>query len=287
MKKTITLDDGRTVWFSSSKLKAALRRKKEFLDRSGEKCSQYAIMEDIAEKTGISFSAIKHWCAGHNAPSDPDKVRDLAEALDVQMEDLLEFKKEENLDMTAYEFAFEKNIDHETAKDAVRNVYANMAKFIEMFRMKSLAGGRNEGMELKMAFLEMYGTLMYARLDIPKKTYDQLCAFAVNYLQQFGSYLWYFERVFVDGDMPAMCEASPSGFVTEYRTLHQFAWADGSECLSMAINPSSEDCEAFEEAMYGQFEMDTSEMFVQDVNEVIIDGAYKRLEKILAEYMIG
>lgn len=84
--------------FNSSNLKNAIRNKKLQLEQSGEKFSLQSVQEDLAERTGISFSAIKHWCAGHNAPSDLDKVRDLAAALDVDVDYLLEYEEEDSTD---------------------------------------------------------------------------------------------------------------------------------------------------------------------------------------------
>ena len=288
MNKTIKLKDGKTAWFSSANLRSALRSKKEQLEQSGEKCSQQMMMEDIAEQTGISFSAIKHWCAGHNAPSDPDKVQDLADALGVEMNYLLEFNTEDFSNMNTCESTINKNIDYSSVKSAVRSIYTNMASFIELFRMASVVG--THGMELKPLFLQMYGSLMYARLDISQETFQKLCSFSVNYLQQFGSYLHYTDAVYTGKvDIPLNNDHPHNNahvFVLEYTHAYHDSWYDWSSCLSMTINPTSEDCQLFEDAMNKQYELDNNEAFIADVNEVIIDCAYARLEEILADYMI-
>ena len=94
LKMHYSLPSGETAYFNTSKLKSILLRKSLESEKEGKKRSQQALMMDIADKIGVSSSAIKHWMLGHNAPSDLEKVTDLADGLGVDMMDLLDTEKE-------------------------------------------------------------------------------------------------------------------------------------------------------------------------------------------------
>ena len=94
LKMQYSLPSGETAYFSTSKFKSILLRKGKESEKEGKKRSQQALMTDIADEIGVSFSAVKHWISGHNAPSDLEKVKDLAEGLGVDMMDLLDTEKE-------------------------------------------------------------------------------------------------------------------------------------------------------------------------------------------------
>ena len=79
LKMHYSLPSGETAYFNTSKLKSILLRKSLESEKEGKKRSQQALMMDIADKIGVSSSAIKHWMLGHNAPSDLEKVTDLAD----------------------------------------------------------------------------------------------------------------------------------------------------------------------------------------------------------------
>ena len=68
---------------------ASLEETNAALKEAGNKCSHQALLEYISERTSISISTIKHWCAGHHSPSDLDKIKDIAHALEIDTHDLL------------------------------------------------------------------------------------------------------------------------------------------------------------------------------------------------------
>ena len=86
------LNDGTTVFFDYKKLKAAIVNLKKKYENDGKRCSIENILEEIADKVGVSASAIKHWCAGHHTPSDFEKIRDISYALNIDINSLVEMR---------------------------------------------------------------------------------------------------------------------------------------------------------------------------------------------------
>ena len=88
--KYYTLEDGTAVLFDRHKFESAILAKKNMHEKNGKKCSKQTIMELIAEEICVSVSTVKHWRAGHHAPSDLEKIKDVACALGTEMNSLLE-----------------------------------------------------------------------------------------------------------------------------------------------------------------------------------------------------
>lgn len=280
MKKSLRLDNGMDARFNSSNLKNAIRNKKIQLERSGEKFSLQSVQEDLAERTGISFSAIKHWCAGHNAPSDLDKVRDLATALDVDVDYLLEYEEEDSTNMNNNTIS---EIDYSSVKGTVRSIYNNVVDYIEAFRLGTITN--IDGVNMKMMFVMMFGELMHAQLDIPKAVFDQIKEFSVNYLQQFGCYLKYSELAYEDEYVPL--PDNPEDYFRQYKEAFECApVAPWSEYLVMCVDTNSVEFERFAGAVKDQYLWDQDEANACLANDCIIRAAYERLAEILEDYMI-
>lgn len=271
------LSNGTNAYFSKYKFKAAIHR---MIIASGKTISQQVFLEDMAEATGNSFSAIKHWLAGHNAPSDLEKVQAIANFLEVELTDLLETEMENNT-MTNTVVPI-KAVDFTEKKNTVRDIYIRMADYIELFRGISVNYDGNE--PLVEAFPALYSALMHARLDLPKELMCNLSSFAVNYLQQMYCFLRFAEAI-EDSEFittrPSTAEAFFEAYATAYMVPDICPWfAD----RYISIDEKSEDGKLFEETLKRHFYWDAMENFCDIPNEVIINAAYDRLEEILKEY---
>lgn len=122
-----TLDDGKQVCFDYMGFRRAI-----ILQANSQNTSRQELMENVAEQIGISFSALKHWVQGHNAPSDLAKVQDIANALHQNMEMLL--REKEDVAVNNQEMTTIRKPDSTSEKDTVRSLYEGMVDLIELFR---------------------------------------------------------------------------------------------------------------------------------------------------------
>ena len=176
------MKNGSKMSFNAQELRKAIS-----LNAQNMGVSRQEMMENISEQIGVSYSALKHWLNGHNAPSDLEKVKDIAEALNMKADRLLIEKKERKEDnMTTNQNI----VNHSTItvapvfsteKDAIRSIYVRMVDYIESFRMEL-----NESSDKMQNFKEVFQHLMRIRLDVSKEIFDSLRSFAVNYLQQMA-----------------------------------------------------------------------------------------------------
>ena len=176
-KGQYAMSNGKTAVFNYLELRSAITHKAQT-----QGISRQELMENIADEIGISFSSMKHWIQGHNAPSDLDKVQDIANALGLSLEDLLTEKGEE--EMTTSNNT--SNVAPVTAmhtftsdSEAVRSIYILIVDFIETFRQFA-----STQFDKTQALKNIFVCLMKARLDIPSEVFIQLLSFVVNYLQQ-------------------------------------------------------------------------------------------------------
>ena len=196
-KLRYTLPDGTTAVFSPTKMQLVLLR-------SGKKRSQTRQLQDAADAIGVSFSAMKHWLMGHNAPSDLDKVRDLAQALHVEMNDLLDTDMEENkmnTNMTTNTMQIPTEMDNSSVLSTVRSLYRSMASYLELVRMASKTEeDEAQTTHFTVLYTTLYRELMLARLDLPEPVFAALRSFLENYLQPLMSFR-VFERLAEEKDM--------------------------------------------------------------------------------------
>lgn len=282
-RRKYILSDGSVAVFSCTKFKKALLQKKIELEKYGNKHSQQMILDNIAETTSISVSTIKHWSAGHNAPSDLDKVRDVAKSLNVEMNDLLERETEDNFDMNN-KVEVTENIDYGNVKNVIRSIYIDIVDYIEMFRMAGTGTINLDSEMFKDTFVRFYTSLLYTRLDLPKEVFEKLCSFSVNYLQQLGCYLEYINMVYEEA-IPSDLDTSEK-YLEVYTNVYNFPpCAPWSDCLIFSINFKSDDCKMFESAVIKQYELDQIDEF-NTFNEVFINTAYGRIEEILKDYLV-
>ena len=196
INKEYRMEDNSKCYFSTEKFARVLREIRRDSDEFKKKSKQ-EFFEDLADKTGISVSSINHWVMGHNAPSDPEKIRSIAEALQIDIFDILEMDKSgkgEERTMT-YKNEREANLmlnnmkcDYSEPKDVIRKIYFEMVEFIENFRT-TLAFEYDRFGE---PFDIMYPSEQYSKiicmirksmLDIPYDTYKQLLQFAEGFLE--------------------------------------------------------------------------------------------------------
>lgn len=274
-----TIPNGTQAYFSRYNLKAAIHRA---MASYGTKISQQAFLEDMADATGNSFSAIKHWLAGHNAPSDLEKLQAVADYLKVELTDLLEVEKE-NKAMTNT-VAPIKAVDFSETKNTVRDLYIRMVDYIEMFRAVSVNYMDNE--PLVEAFPSLYTALMYARLDLPKEMMYNLSGFAINYLQQMYCFIKFTECV-EDGEFISSRPRSGEEFFEAYSTA--FVVPDicpWFENRYISIDAENENFILFEETVKKHFWNNGMENFCDIPNETIVNAAYTRLEEIFRDYLM-
>ena len=278
-KRVFILDDGTKAYFSRQKLKKIIFAKTMNLG-SDKVLSQQAVLEDIAENIGVSYSSLKHWIAGHNAPSDMDKIKDMAAALEVDVENLFD-KEEENEEMVK-ENAVNNNeiyVDYNGMKAAVRNIYKNISCFIEKYRM-------NRQADLDSDFAILYASLMNIRLDIPKAIFDEINDFMINYLQQMVVYESFMNAV--NTDQMFYKELIANSLAEAYADSYGHPQAEWNEAVYVSFNADSENYQAFIDAIKKEEElMEESFACMMAANSSIVIGkAYNILENIFEDFII-
>lgn len=283
-KLRYTLPDGTTAVFSPTKMQLVLLR-------SGKKRSQTRQLQDAADAIGVSFSAMKHWLMGHNAPSDLDKVRDLAQALHVEMNDLLDTDMEENTmntNMNTNTMQIPTEMDNSSVQSTVRSLYRSMASYLELVRMASKTE-EDEAQTVRFTTLyaALYRELMLARLDLPEPVFAALRSFLENYLQPLMSFRM-FERLAEEKDMFAAenmdtPDAYYEVFAEVFSPLSYVPW---STPLYTIVDMDSADFQAFETDARAQAKYAYDEL-CDRWDEILIRGAYTRLEQILKDYRIA
>lgn len=288
--RTYNLSDGISAAFSTDGFRLALRKEKDRRERSGTKCTIQMLLEELSDKTGSSFSSLKHWCAGHNAPSDVTKVEDLAEALHTDIALLLNFDFENEKELSEMNTNMistmsEKKIDRTSVEDAIRSISSGMVIFIETVRMTG--AGNMDAATLKPMFCALYTSLMQYRFDLPHDLFRRLESFSSNYLQQMICY-----RKFVqyqdeaDDDLHSKkAFSSAESYAEAYADAYNCAaCAPWSTCLYVSVTPACEDCRAFEQAVRDEYT--TFDHGISDIRyEMVIEKAYSLLESIVAEHL--
>lgn len=283
-KLRYTLPDGTTAVFSPTKMQLVLLR-------SGKKRSQTRQLQDAADAIGVSFSAMKHWLMGHNAPSDLDKVGDLAQALHVEMNDLLDTDMEENkmnTNMNTNTMQIPTEMDNSSVKSTVRSLYRSMASYLELVRMASKTEeDEAQTTRFTVLYTTLYRELMLARLDLPEPVFAALRSFLENYLQPLMSFR-VFERLAEKKDMFAAenmdtPDAYYEVFAEVFSPLSYVPW---STPLYTTVDMDSADFRAFETDARVQAKYAFDELGDR-WDEILIRGAYTRLEQILKDYRMA
>lgn len=283
-KLRYTLPDGTTAVFSPTKMQLVLLR-------SGKKRSQTRQLQDAADAIGVSFSAMKHWLMGHNAPSDLDKVRDLAQALHVEMNDLLDTDMEENkmnTNMNTNTMQIPTEMDNSSVLSTVRSLYRSMASYLELVRMASKTEEEEaQTTHFTVLYTTLYRELMLARLDLPEPVFAALRSFLENYLQPLMSFR-VFERLAEEKDMFAAenmdtPDAYYEVFAEVFSPLSYVPW---SAPLYTTVDMDSADFRAFETDARVQAKYAFDELGDR-WDEILIRGAYTRLEQILKDYRMA
>lgn len=283
-KLRYTLPDGTTAVFSPAKMQLVLLR-------GGRKRSQTRQLQDAADAIGVSFSAMKHWLMGHNAPSDLDKVRDLAQALHVEMNDLLDTDMEENMmntNMNTNTMQIPTEMDNSSVLSTVRSLYRSMASYLELVRMASKAEeDEAQTARFTVLYTTLYRELMLARLDLPEPVFAALRSFLENYLQPLMSFR-VFERLAEEKDMFAAenmdtPDAYYEVFAEVFSLMPCVPW---SAPLYTIVDMDSADFQAFETDAHAQAEY-AFDAFCDRLDEILIRGAYTRLEQILKDYRMA
>lgn len=86
-KKTYLMQDGTTKTFDTARFRALMRCKWES-PGTGRKSQNTAMME-LADSIHVSFSAVKHWYNGHNAPGNMGIVSQIAAYFGIAPDQLL------------------------------------------------------------------------------------------------------------------------------------------------------------------------------------------------------
>lgn len=279
-KLRYTLPDGTTAVFSPTKMQLVLLR-------SGKKRSQTRQLQDAADAIGVSFSAMKHWLMGHNAPSDLDKVRDLAQALHVEMNDLLDTDMEENM-MNTNTMQIPTEMDNSSVLSTVRSLYRSMASYLELVRMASKTE-EDEAQTVRFTTLyaALYRELMLARLDLPEPVFAALRSFLENYLQPLMSFRVFERLAIVENMFTAEDVDTPEKYYRSFAEVFSLMpCVPWSAPLYTTVDMDSADFRAFEADARAQAEY-AFDAFCDRWDEILIRGAYTRLEQILKDYRMA
>ncbi len=283
-KLRYTLPDGTTAVFSPTKMQLVLLR-------SGKKRSQTRQLQDAADAIGVSFSAMKHWLMGHNAPSDLDKVRDLAQALHVEMNDLLDTDMEENkmnTNMNTNTMQIPTEMDNSSVLSTVRSLYRSMASYLELVRMASKTEeDEAQTTRFTVLYTTLYRELMLARLDLPEPVFAALRSFLENYLQPLMSFR-VFERLAEEKDMFAAEDMdTPDAYYEVFAEMFSpLSYVPWSAPLYTTVDMDSADFRAFQMDARAQAKY-AFDAFCDRWDEILIRGAYTRLEQILKDYCMA
>lgn len=283
-KLRYTLPDGTTAVFSPTKMQLVLLR-------SGKKRSQTRQLQDAADAIGVSFSAMKHWLMGHNAPSDLDKVRDLAQALHVEMNDLLDTDMEENkmnTNMNTNTMQIPTEMDNSSVLSTVRSLYRSMASYLELVRMASKTEeDEAQTTRFTVLYTTLYRELMLARLDLPEPVFAALRSFLENYLQPLMSFR-VFERLAEEKDMFAAenMDTPDTYYEVFAEVFSPLSYVPWSAPLYTTVDMDSADFRAFESDARVQAKYAFDELGDR-WDEILIRGAYTRLEQILKDYRMA
>lgn len=283
-KLRYTLPDGTTAVFSPTKMQLVLLR-------SGKKRSQTRQLQDAADAIGVSFSAMKHWLMGHNAPSDLDKVRDLAQALHVEMNDLLDTDMEENkmnTNMNTNTMQIPTEMDNSSVLSTVRSLYRSMASYLELVRIASKTEeDEAQTTRFTVLYTTLYRELMLARLDLPEPVFAALRSFLENYLQPLMSFR-VFERLAEEKDMFAAEDMdTPDAYYEVFAEMFSpLSYVPWSAPLYTTVDMDSADFRAFEMDARAQAKY-AFDAFCDRWDEILIRGAYTRLEQILKDYCMA
>lgn len=275
-----TLDDGKQVCFDHMGFRRAI-----ILQANSQNISRQELMENVAEQTGISFSALKHWVQGHNAPSDLAKVQDIANALHQNMEMLL--REKEDVAVNNQEMTTIRKPDSTSEKDIVRSLYEGMVDLIELFRSEH---ADHDGERL---LKDIYKALMKARLDLSREVFGELHSFVVNYLQQMvladSLFQIIYSEVYDDnlGDPDSILREFEENCSIEEVFLNPWMQASGLSTW-FAINTRSKDAQSAANAIHEDWSsMNNPEPFIPlFYMGNLMNGAYLRLADILAHYHI-
>ena len=284
-KLQYTLPNGTIAYFNRYKFNHAVQKA---ISSNEQKISKQAFYEEMADATGNAASTIKHWAAGHNAPSDLEKLQAVADYLNTELIELLETEMENiTMNKTMNNTTPIRAIDFSETKNTVRDLYIRIADYIELFR--SIGVNNGDARELVAAFPAVYTSIMHARLDLPKDIFTNLSSFATNYLQQMACLELYYDYTLDEDGYFSETINSKEKFFEHYSTSwvcpDLFPWFEN---LYISINDKSKDCTIFEEAAKDQFWWDVVDEYnICNVpNEIIINTAYTRLEEILTDYLL-
>jgi len=210
LRKEFHLEDGRLCVFDSFRFQRVIKDKLQELRENDIRKSRQELLEDIYEATGISASSINHWLMGHHAPNDVDKVKDIADYLNVELDDIMEIEnmvkqsatlvKEEmimgNQDMVQRVEATvvmpkgDNKKDYLDEKSVVRDIYMDMVTYIEEFNNtcgfeNDTYGSSYNPYEANEMYEQLVLKIRKAMLDIPFELFNQLILFTDGYLNYF------------------------------------------------------------------------------------------------------
>ena len=234
---------------------------------------------------------MKHWLMGHNAPSDLDKVRDLAQALHVEMNDLLDTDMEENkmnTNMNTNTMQIPTEMDNSSVLSTVRSLYRSMASYLELVRMASKTEeDEAQTTRFTVLYTTLYRELMLARLDLPEPVFAALRSFLENYLQPLMSFR-VFERLAEEKDMFAAEDMdTPDAYYEVFAEMFSpLSYVPWSAPLYTTVDMDSADFRAFEMDARAQAKY-AFDAFCDRWDEILIRGAYTRLEQILKDYCMA
>lgn len=198
--------------FETLRFREVIKKKLTELSVSGNKKSRQDLFEDIADKKGISSSAINHWYNGHNAPVEIEKLQDIAEYLKIEWETF--FMKEQvsegenimvNTEMIQKVEAkvqmplANTEVNYSDEREVIRDIYHAMVDYIEKFREttafhydeESIDYTEIDGYDLFDALYEadkkckaIMKKVKKAMFDIPYEVYHNLSKFVKGYLTE-------------------------------------------------------------------------------------------------------
>ena len=289
-RQKYTLDDGREMIFSTEKFRDALYKYQLRMRKDGVKLSREKLIEKLSEDCNASSASMFHWVKGHNGPSDLEKVENLANALGVKTEDLLETENEaseEKNDMS--NIITENKIDYATTKEVLREIYRKTVDYIETYRMACCVESKIEINDLGNLFIDLYKSLMKGKLDLPKSLFDELQDFLINYVQLMGCDVAFERKLIDDFDLDDIDDDNIENYWKNFEPIYgePIEAPYYYDVLHIEVNWSGDSkyYNFFEEAFkrnYNFYE-DGIECFVKEF--IISRKAYALLDEILKDYM--
>lgn len=193
-----------------------------------------------------------------------------------------------NTNMNTNTMQIPTEVDNSSVQSTVRSLYRSTASYLELVRMASKTE-ENEAQTARFTVLytTLYRELMLARLDLPEPVFAALRSFLENYLQPLMSFRVFERLAAVENMFTAENIDTPEQYYEAFaEVFSRLSCVPWSAPLYTTVDIDSADFRAFETAARAQAKY-AFDAFCDRWDEILIRGAYTRLDQILKDYRMA